>query len=95
MNNLNEHSQFTNHGKCVDLYAPGEDIKSAWYDGAYKTMSGTSMASPHVAGVAALILAKAPWLLPPRLHDAVLERATRGIVLHSVHETPNLLAYAN
>lgn len=67
-------SDFSNKGKCVDLFAPGTDILSAWHSGneASKTISGTSMASPHVAGVAALILAGDPQASPEKVSDALL-----------------------
>ncbi|KAG0417538.1 putative subtilisin-like proteinase 1 [Dictyocoela roeselum] len=47
---------FSNYGSCVDIYAPGVDIISLWKNGGYRLASGTSMASPHVAGVMALYL---------------------------------------
>lgn len=68
-------ASFSNFGSCTDLYAPGEGITSTWLNGSTNTISGTSMASPHVAGVMALLLAERDYT-PAELHDAVLEFAT-------------------
>jgi len=69
---------FSSYGSAVDLAAPGESIYSTWYDGYYKTLSGTSMASPHVAGVAALRLALYP-LDPPNQVKAALEASAEDL----------------
>lgn len=70
-------ASFSNYGKCVDLFAPGVDITSAWHTGNRKTntISGTSMASPHVAGVAALILGQDKELTPGEVASVILSDA--------------------
>ncbi|MEF1306209.1 S8 family peptidase, partial [Vibrio owensii] len=73
-------SSFSNWGSCVDVFAPGSQIKSAWYDGGYKTISGTSMATPHVAGVAALYLQENSSLSPSQVEALIVSRATSGKV---------------
>jgi len=74
---------FSSYGTCTDLFAPGEDIYSAWSGGEslYKYMSGTSMATPHVAGVAAILLAKHAEL------PALERRATAQTELLSLTNT--------
>eukprot|EP00241_Pyramimonas_parkeae_P014877 CAMPEP_0114293936 /NCGR_PEP_ID=MMETSP0059-20121206/9855_1 /TAXON_ID=36894 /ORGANISM="Pyramimonas parkeae, Strain CCMP726" /LENGTH=2130 /DNA_ID=CAMNT_0001415673 /DNA_START=164 /DNA_END=6556 /DNA_ORIENTATION=- len=86
----------TNHGTCVDLFAPGQDILSADFvrDTATSTRSGTSMASPHAAGVAALFLQSNPTATPMEVKWEVLNSSTRN-VLYSLHEgSPNRLLYS-
>lgn len=75
-------SSFSNKGKCVDIFAPGSDIISAWHtgDSANKTISGTSMASPHVAGVAALYLQEHPDASPQDAMTALSKLATQDKV---------------
>ena len=75
-------ASFSNWGKCLDIFAPGKDITSAWHtsDYATKTISGTSMAAPHVAGVAALILKERPKALPDQVARRIDERSVSGKV---------------
>ncbi|MDL0432158.1 S8 family peptidase [Marinobacter sp. TBZ242] len=88
-----QRSSFSNYGPCLDLFAPGSDITGAWYqeDDEVNTISGTSMASPHVAGSAALILAADPALSPASV-DAMLEDLATRNVLGGIRDgSPNLL----
>ena len=91
-------SSFSNHGICVDIYAPGSDIVSADYSNntGSTSLSGTSMASPHVAGAAALLLGDTPELAPGDVASALLSNATVGKVSPSPAGagTPNLLLNA-
>ena len=64
-------ADFSNYGSSVDIIAPGVCIESTWKDGAYKTISGTSMASPHVAGAAARYLASNPGKSPSQVKSAL------------------------
>ncbi|WP_457030800.1 S8 family peptidase [Kitasatospora sp. P5_F3] len=88
-------SWFSNYGPLVDLYAPGSDITSAGiaYDEDYTTMSGTSMASPHAAGAAALYLADHRTATPAQVSAALTSAATVGS-LHGLEDgTPDRLLY--
>ncbi|NOI59255.1 S8 family peptidase [Vibrio coralliilyticus] len=86
-------SSFSNWGSCVDVFAPGSDIKSAWYDGGYRTISGTSMATPHVAGVAALYLQENNSLSPAQVSTLISERASVNKV-SDTKGTVNKLLYS-
>ncbi|MCZ8522955.1 MULTISPECIES: S8 family peptidase [Paenibacillus] len=70
---------FSNAGKGIDIYAPGEKIYSTWLRGKYNELSGTSMATSHVSGVVALMLAKRPGLKPLRV-KSLLKRHARFVV---------------
>jgi subtilisin family serine protease len=71
-------ASFSNWGSCMDWFAPGQDITSAWRtsDSATNTISGTSMASPHTAGVAALYLESNPAATPATVEKALASSAT-------------------
>ena len=84
---------FSGSGSCVDTYAPGVDVTSTWLRGGTRTLSGTSMASPHVAGVAALYKATYGETSSPALAEWVKTSATRGKVKANVAGTPNRLLF--
>jgi subtilisin family serine protease len=88
-------ASFSNYGKCVDLFAPGQQITSASYksDTATAVMSGTSMASPHVAGAAALVLGANPAFTPAQVRDALVNNATGDKVTSAGSGSPNKLLY--
>ncbi|MCP4320699.1 MAG: S8 family serine peptidase [Alteromonadales bacterium] len=89
-------SSFSNYGNCLDIYAPGSSIKSAWHNSntSTKTISGTSMASPHVAGVAALILQENPNYTPVQVSTELSNRATKGKISDAKTGSPNKLLYS-
>ena len=87
---------WANYGSCVDLFAPGVSITSAWStgDAATSTISGTSMATPHVAGVAALFLEPNPAATPAEVASAITSSATPSVVTGAGSGSPNRLLYA-
>jgi subtilisin family serine protease len=88
-------SSFSNVGACVDIFAPGSSIVSTGILGPTSTtlMSGTSMAAPHVAGVAALVVGNLPSLTPSQVAGQLLNDATKGVVSGVPSSTVNALLY--
>ncbi|KAG0172226.1 subtilisin-like serine protease [Apophysomyces sp. BC1034] len=85
-------ASFSSYGKCVRLYAPGTNITSSWLNETSMTMDGTSMANPHVSGIAALLMAKHDFQSVHQVYDALSMIATPN-VLSDVRDSRNLLAY--
>ena len=89
-------ASFSNFGTCVDIFGPGVGITSSWgtSDTATNTISGTSMASPHVAGVVALYLHEFGHTAPATVTSALLARATSGRLATIGAGSPNRLIYS-
>ncbi|NOK05504.1 MULTISPECIES: S8 family peptidase [Myxococcus] len=87
---------FSNWGDCVDVFAPGNKIKSSWHygDRESRELSGTSMATPHVTGLAALFLEVNPTAKPEAVANAVFTNATENTVSNPGWCSPNLMAYS-
>ncbi|KAF9938838.1 serine protease [Mortierella antarctica] len=103
-NRYDQKAYFSNYGRCVDVFAPGQDIESTWTgsDSAKNTISGTSMASPHVAGLVAYYLSLAPQsdsgfnsgpISTKEMKDLLKKSATQDALTGVNRETPNLLIY--
>ncbi|MFF2730977.1 S8 family serine peptidase [Streptomyces sp. NPDC058008] len=88
-----EQSSFSNYGSVVDIYAPGSNITSAWNDSddATNTISGTSMATPHVVGAAAVYLGGHPDATPEEVATALTEGATPDAISNATQGTANKL----
>lgn len=93
-------TQWTNYGPCVDIFAPGSSIMSSTFDNdnSSGTKSGTSMASPHVAGAAALVLQQAPGATPAQVRDYLVNQSTKNIItpvtLNNGHTMNSHLLYS-
>lgn len=85
-------SGFSNFGSCVDLFAPGSSITSTWLNSGSNTISGTSMASPHVAGAAALVLEDNPGASVSQVSNSIISNATTGVISNA-NGSPNRLLY--
>jgi subtilisin family serine protease len=92
-NSSDAKASWANYGSCVDWFAPGVSIKSAWFltDTSTNTISGTSMATPHTAGVAALYLEGTPGASPATVRDALFSLTTKSIVTASSTANNHLL----
>ncbi|KAJ9064662.1 hypothetical protein DSO57_1028023 [Entomophthora muscae] len=84
-------ADFSNYGQCVDLFAPGVDIISTWNDGETESLSGTSMAAPHVAGLIAVFLSESP-ATPKEVSKKLVKLALPEMVHNPRTGSPNLLA---
>ncbi|KAH8662225.1 serine protease [Xylariales sp. PMI_506] len=95
---------FSNYGKCVDIFGPGLNILSTWIGSNYavNTISGTSMASPHLCGLTAYYLSLQPSsesdygmaaITPKKLKADIIGVATKGALTDIPKDTPNLLAW--
>jgi len=87
-------ASFSNWGKCVDILAPGTNIKSLLPKGKTGSLQGTSMSSPHVAGLAALLLNKNPNLSPKDLMNSIKTTCTKNSISGSLNDSPNCLIYS-
>jgi subtilisin family serine protease len=94
--NTDSRASYSNYGNCLDVFAPGSSITSAWNTGdtATNTISGTSMATPHVTGVAALALSKNAGLTPAQVRDSIVNSGSAGTVSAAGTGSPNVLLYS-
>ncbi|MEK6371816.1 MAG: S8 family peptidase [Acidobacteriota bacterium] len=90
-------SSFSNYGSCLDIFAPGSSITSSWStsDTATNTISGTSMATPHVAGVAALYLQSNPSASPATVRNALVNNSSLNKISSAGTGSPNRLLFTN
>ncbi|KAL1611936.1 hypothetical protein SLS60_000159 [Paraconiothyrium brasiliense] len=88
-------ADFSNFGELLDVFAPGEEITSSWIGGstATKTIDGTSMACPHIAGLAAYLIALEGPRSPTGLCERIQELATKDAIEDAGEGSPNLIAY--
>lgn len=86
---------FSERGPCVDIIAPGVDITSTWNNGKTNTISGTSMATPHVAGVVALALGEKEFASVAEVHDYIKALSSKDRVTGPLRLAPNNLLFNN
>lgn len=92
--NADARASYSNFGTCLDLFAPGSSITSAWYtsDTVTAMLNGTSMASPHVAGAAAALLSRTPSLAPSQVASTLIADANAVVTSPGVG-SPNRLLF--
>lgn len=92
--NTDTRASYSNYGSCVDIFAPGSQINSSWIGSntATKVLNGTSMATPHVAGVVAELLQSTPTATPQTITSNLLNQATSDVVKNPSN-SPNRLLY--
>ena len=88
-------ASFSNYGSCVDGYAPGVAITSTWSNGGTNTISGTSMASPHVAGEGALYKSRYGDAASSTVSSWIASSSTSGVIRSNPAGTPNRLLFTN
>lgn len=90
-------SSFSNFGSCVDIFAPGSSITSTWIGSntATNTISGTSMASPHVAGAAAVVLGQSKTMTPAQVTAQLTGTSSTGVVSNAGTGSPNRLLFSD
>ncbi|MFD7894188.1 S8 family serine peptidase [Streptomyces sp. NPDC059743] len=93
--NQDREARFSNYGRCLTTYAPGVAIVSAKLGGGSSTLNGTSMASPHVAGVVALLKEKFPTASPAELTRRLISSSTKDVVRPISTASPNRLLYTD
>ncbi|NUT50410.1 MAG: S8 family serine peptidase, partial [Saccharothrix sp.] len=95
--NTDARASFSNYGTCTDIFAPGQNITSSWNtnDTATNTISGTSMATPHVAGGAALLLGTTPSLTPAQVAAAMVTNSSANKISSPGTGSPNRLLFVN
>ncbi|MGQ0815217.1 MAG: S8 family peptidase [Gemmatimonadota bacterium] len=86
---FDQQTAWTSFGACVDIYAPGQTVRSSLADSDVATgdLSGTSMATPHVAGVAALVLAQSPGATPAEVQSIIVSGATPDVIQKNPNNT--------
>jgi subtilisin family serine protease len=91
---MDARAAYSNYGSCLDLFAPGSAITSDWLASGTNTISGTSMATPHVTGSAALYLQGHPSASPSAVSSAIVSQTTSGKVTSAGAKSPNKLLYS-
>jgi len=86
-------STFSNFGTCVSIFAPGTNIPSCYLGNTYQTLSGTSMACPHVAGQAAVILSENPNFTPAQVKSRLVQQSLKNQISNVGTGSPNYLLY--